>query len=103
LVIILSVYSYSELTTDSQHKNGDRVYLYSDLVNGRINSSAVLKTQIDLTIPEVESTVTVSSPWNNPVLQAEGRDPIESDIITADPDFLNSSLTRQLKGIWPQH
>ena len=28
LVIILSVYSYSELTTDNYHKNGDRVYLF---------------------------------------------------------------------------
>jgi len=29
LVIILSVYSYSELTTDNYHKNGDRVYLFA--------------------------------------------------------------------------
>jgi putative ABC transport system permease protein len=30
LVIILSVYSYSELTTDNFQKNGDRIYLFSD-------------------------------------------------------------------------
>ena len=33
LVIILSVYSYSELTTDNYHKNGDRVYLFSKMNN----------------------------------------------------------------------
>lgn len=98
LVIILSVYSYSELTTDKQHKNGDRVYLYSDLVNGRINAPAMLKTEIDLTIPEAESTVTVGGPWNNPVFQAEGRDPIESDLITADPDFFKLFTYEAVEG-----
>ncbi len=98
LVIILSVYSYSELTTDSRHKNGNRVYLFSDLVNGHVNSPAVLKTQIDLNIPEVESTVTIAGPWNNPVFQAEGRDPIESDIITADPDFFKLFTYEAVEG-----
>ena len=51
LVIILSVYSYSELTTDNYHKNGDRVYSYSDLTEGRMNMPAILKDQIDLNIP----------------------------------------------------
>jgi putative ABC transport system permease protein len=98
LVIILSVYSYSELTTDSQHKNGDRVYLFSDLNHGRINSPAVLKAQIDLNIPEVESTVTVAGPWDSPVFQVEGRDPIESDIITADPDFFKLFTYEAVEG-----
>jgi putative ABC transport system permease protein len=87
LVLILSVYSYSELTTDSHHKNGNRVYLFSDLINGRVNSPAILKDQIDLNIPEVESTVRISGPWDTPVFQVKDHDPIESDIITADPDF----------------
>jgi len=87
LVIILSVYSYSELTTDSHHKNGDRVYLFSDLVNGRVNAPAILKNQIDVNIPEVESAVRISGPFDTPVFQVSGHDPIESHIITADPDF----------------
>jgi putative ABC transport system permease protein len=98
LVIILSVYSYSELTTDSHHKNGDRVYLFSDLLHGRVNAPAVLKTQIDLNIPEVESTVTVAGPWDKPVFQVEGRDPIESDIITADPEFFKLFTYEAVEG-----
>ena len=86
LVIFLSVYSYSELTTDNYHKNGDRVYLYADL-NGRMYMPAILKDQIDLNIPEVESTVRLAGPWEAPVFQAGERDPITSDIIFADVDF----------------
>ena len=89
LVIILSVYSYSELTTDNYHKNGDRVYIYSDLHNEfkRLNIPAVLKDQIDLNIPEVESAVRVAGTWEEPVFQVDDHDPITSDIITADPEF----------------
>jgi putative ABC transport system permease protein len=58
LVIILSVYCYSELTTDNFHKNGDRVFLFSDENNlPRIYTPGILKEQIDLNIPGVETTV----------------------------------------------
>ena len=86
LVIILSVYSYSELTTDNYHKNGNRVYLYADL-NGHMFMPAILKDQIDLNIPEVESTVRLAGSWEAPVFQAGERDPITSDIVFADADF----------------
>jgi putative ABC transport system permease protein len=86
LVIILSVYSYSELTTDNYHKNGDRVYLFGE-PNKRMYMPAVLKDQIDLNVPEVETTVRMAATWEEPVFQAEGRDPISSDLLTADADF----------------
>jgi putative ABC transport system permease protein len=86
LVIILSVYSYSELTTDNYHKNGDRLYLFADL-NGRMYMPAILKDQIDLNIPEVESTVRLAGGWEAPVFQAGDRDPITSDMVFADVDF----------------
>ena len=86
LVIILSVYSYSELTTDNYHKNGDRLYLYADL-NGRMYMPAILKDQIDLNIPEVESAVRLAGGWEAPVFQAGDRDPITSDMVFADADF----------------
>ena len=60
LVIILSVYSYSELTTDNYHKKGDRVYLFTD-IDQRMYMPAILKDQIDLNIPEVESSVRLSA------------------------------------------
>lgn len=89
LVIILSVYSYSELTTDNYHKNGERLYVYSDLVSEfkQLNTPAILKDQMDVNIPEVESSVRVAGVWEEPVFQVDNREPITSDIITADPDF----------------
>ena len=86
LVIILSVYSYSELATDNYHKNGDRLYLYADL-NGRMYMPAILKDQIDTNIPEVESAVRLAGAWEAPVFQASDRDPITSDMVFADADF----------------
>ena len=86
LVIILSVYSYSELTTDNYHKNGDRVYLYADF-DGRMYMPAILKDQIDLNIPEVESSVRLAGAWEAPTFQAGDREPITSDIVFADADF----------------
>jgi putative ABC transport system permease protein len=86
LVVILSVYSYSELTTDNYHKNGDRLFLYADY-NGRMYMPAILKDQIDLNIPEVESTVRFAGGWEAPVFQAGDRDPITSDMVYADADF----------------
>jgi putative ABC transport system permease protein len=86
LVIVLSVYAYSELTTDNYHENGDRVYLFADL-HGQMHMPAILKDHIDLNIPEVESTVRMASTWETPVFQAGDREPIASDIVFADEDF----------------
>lgn len=86
LVIILAVYSYSELTTDNYHKNGDRVYLYADL-NGNMYLPALLKDQIDLSIPDIEASVRVSGTWDIPVFQADKGEPITSDLVFADEDF----------------
>jgi putative ABC transport system permease protein len=98
LVIILSVYSYSELTTDNYHKNGDRVYSYSDLTEGRMNMPAILKDQIDLNIPEVESTVRIAGTWEAPVFQVDSHDPITSDLITSDPDFFKLFTYEAVEG-----
>ena len=46
LVIILSVYCYSELTTDRYHRNGERVYLYLPS-DDRIYTPGILKDNID--------------------------------------------------------
>jgi len=97
LVIILSVYSYSELTTDSFHKNGDRVFLYGKEGN-RIYTPAILKDQIDLSIPEVESAVRVAGSWEASVFQYAEKDPITSDIIFADPDFFKLFTYKSVEG-----
>ena len=86
LVIFLSVYSYSELTTDNYHVNGDHVYLYADL-KSRIYTPGILKEQIDLNVPDVESTVRIAGSWEPPVFQVDDNEPITSDILFADVDF----------------
>ena len=97
LVIVLSVYSYSELTTDNYHKNGDRVYLFADM-NGQLHLPAILKDQIDLNIPEVESTVRMASAWETPVFQAGEWEPITSDIVFADDDFFKLFTYQPVEG-----
>jgi putative ABC transport system permease protein len=86
LVFILSVYCYSELTTDNFHKNAERIYLYGEL-NNRINTPAILKDQIDLNITDIESVVRIGCTWENPVFQVENKDPFVSELIFADEDF----------------
>ena len=97
LVIILSVYSYSELTTDNYHKNGDRVYLYADM-GIKMHMPGILKDQIDLNIPEAESTVRMASTWETPVFQAGEREPITSDLVFADEDFFRLFTYQPVEG-----
>jgi len=97
LVIILSVYSYSELTTDNYHKNGDRVYLFGDLNRG-IYTPAILKGHIDLSVPGVESTVRMANAWEAPAFQAGNNDPITSDLLYADNDFFKLFTYHPIEG-----
>ena len=86
LVIILSVYCYSELTTDNHQINGKRVYLYG-LSEDRIYTPGILKDNIDLNIPGVEAVVRIGGSWEAPVFQIENKEPITSDLIFADDNF----------------
>jgi putative ABC transport system permease protein len=86
LVIILSVYCYSELTPDSHQINGERVYLYG-LSEDHIYTPGILKDLIDLNIPDVESVVRMGGSWEAPVFQVENREPITSDLVFADENF----------------
>lgn len=88
LVLMLSVFSYSELTTDHFHANGDRVYLYGQINKG-ISSPAILKDLIDKNIPGVESTVRIAGTWQSPVFQIENKEPLSSDLIFTDDEFFN--------------
>ncbi len=86
LVIILSVYCYSELTTDRYHRNGERVYLYLPS-DDRIYTPGILKDNIDNKVPGTESTIRIAGTWEAPVFQAENREPVTSDLLFADEDF----------------
>ncbi len=97
LVIILSVYSYSELTTDHFHKNGDRVYLYADL-NDNMFMPGILKDQIDLNIPEIESSVRLAGADETPVFQVGDGDLVTSDIVFADDNFFKFFTYQAIEG-----
>ncbi|MEI6142829.1 MAG: ABC transporter permease, partial [Mariniphaga sp.] len=97
LVIILSVYSYSELNTDNYHKNGDRVFIFANL-KGQVFMPAILKDQIDLNIPEVETAIRLAGTWEAPVFQVEDHDPITSDLIFADDGFFNLFTYKAAEG-----
>lgn len=99
LVIMLAVYAYSELTTDHFHKNGGRVYLYSESGNlPRIYTPGVLKDAIDQNIPEVESTLRIAGTWEAPVFQAENQEPITSDLLFTDPSFFTFFSYKAVEG-----
>jgi putative ABC transport system permease protein len=97
LVIILSVYCYSELTTDSHQINGKRVYLYG-MSEDRIYTPGVLKDHIDINIPEVESVVRMGGSWEAPVFQVENKEPITSDLIFADDSFFKLFTYKAIEG-----
>ncbi|HJV77705.1 MAG TPA: ABC transporter permease [Paludibacter sp.] len=99
LVIILSAYSYSELTTDNYHKNGDRVYWYTQKAEKVYPFwPAVLKDQIDLNIPGVENTVRLAGSWEKPVFRAGDSDPITSDLVYADNGFFKLFTYQPVEG-----
>ncbi len=86
LVIILSIYCYSELTTDNYQKNGENIYLYLPSDDG-IYTPGILKENIDAKVPGVESALRITGTWEAPVFQTENREPLTSDLLYADEDF----------------
>jgi putative ABC transport system permease protein len=97
LVIILSVYCYSELTTDRMHKNGDRVYLYLPSAD-RIYTPGVLKENIEARVPGVESVIRIVGTWEAPVFQAENGNPITSHLLFADEAFFKLFSYKFIQG-----
>jgi putative ABC transport system permease protein len=97
LVIFLSAYCYSELTTDNFNKNGDNVYLYLPSED-RIYTPGILKDNIDMKVPGVESCVRIAGTWEAPVFQAENREPVTADLLFADEDFFELFTFNVLEG-----
>jgi putative ABC transport system permease protein len=97
LVIILSVYCYSELTTDRQHENWERVFLYQPS-SDRIYTPGILKESIDEKIPGVESAIRIVGTWGIPVFQSENGNPINSHLLFADEDFFKLFDYKFIKG-----
>jgi len=96
-VIILSVYCYSELTTDSYHANGERIYLIGKPGAG-MNTPAVLKPHLDMEVPGVEAAIRVAGTWEAPVFQTKEGEPITSNLIFSDPEFFNFFSYKTIEG-----
>jgi putative ABC transport system permease protein len=95
LVIILSVYCYSELNVDKFHVNGGRVYLFGE---NHEYTPGVLRDEILQKIPGVESAIRTGGTWESPVFQAGNQEPITSDLIFADEGFFKLFTYRFLEG-----
>jgi len=96
-VITMLAYSYSEITTDSFNKNGDRVYLTASS-GGEIFTPGILKDHIELKIPSVESIVRIQGTLNDPVFQTQNGEPFISDLIFADEDFFRLFTYKPIEG-----
>jgi putative ABC transport system permease protein len=59
---------------------------------------AILKDQIDLNIPEVESSVRMANTWDQPVFQVEGHEPVTSDMVTVDEGFFKLFTYEAVEG-----
>jgi putative ABC transport system permease protein len=96
LVVLLSIYSYSELTADHFLAKNDHVYVI-DLRNG-INTPGILKDLIDQNIPEVESTIRITGAFQTPSFQIDDNDPIPYKLIFTDDGFFNIFNYRAVSG-----
>jgi putative ABC transport system permease protein len=97
LVIILSVYGYSELTTDRNHKNGHRVYLYLPSAE-RIYTPGILKETLESKVPGIESVIRITGTWEPPVFQTHNGDPVTSHLLFADEAFFKFFSYRFIEG-----
>jgi Predicted permease. len=76
--------------------NGERVYLYG--LEDHFYTPGILKENIDMKVPGVESTVRIGGTWEAPVFQAENKEPLTSDLIFADEDFFKLFTYKFIEG-----
>jgi ABC-type antimicrobial peptide transport system, permease component len=76
--------------------NGERVYLYG--LEDHFYTPGILKENIDMKVPGVESTVRIVGTWEAPVFQAENKEPLTSDLIFADEDFFKLFTYKFIEG-----
>jgi putative ABC transport system permease protein len=97
IVIILSIYTYSELTTDNFHENVNDVFLLKKN-NNAIFTPAILAETIEGKIPGVKSIVRVTPAWETVVFQTDDKEPLVSDLVFADKKFFNLFSYRSIEG-----
>jgi putative ABC transport system permease protein len=97
LVILLSVYCYSELTTDKFHKNVNEIFLYRKSPDG-VYISGILAETVKDKVPGLKTVVRTAPSWEAPVFQIGNQEPIVSDLLFADVDFFKIFSYEQLEG-----
>jgi putative ABC transport system permease protein len=99
LVIILSSYSYSELTTDGFHENGNEIFLLEkNAKTNEIYTPCILKEAVNGKIPGVKSLVRLTADWQTVVFQSGEKDPIISDLAFADEEFFDLFSYKSVEG-----
>jgi len=96
LVIILSVYCYSELTTDSYHPSGDNIYLLGRGTG--IHTPAILKENVETKVPGVEKCIRIGEIWQPVVLKSENNLPITTKLTLSDPGLFDFFSYRAVEG-----
>ena len=86
LVLILSAYSVSEVSTDKFHRNHKNIYLIQP-GDDWFYTPAILKPNIDSHLAGVNKSIRMRDKWNPPVYQVDDEEPVESDLIFSDKDF----------------
>jgi putative ABC transport system permease protein len=97
LVIILSIYSYSELTTDSFHENVNEVFLLKKDADA-IYTPGILAETIKEKIPGMRSVVRVTAAWDAVVFQSGDKESLNSDLLFADEEFFNVFTYSPIEG-----
>ncbi len=97
IVIILSVYSYSELTTDNFHENVEEIFLLKKNATA-IYTPSILAEAIAGKVPGVKTVMRMTSSWDAVVFQSEDKEPLNSDMVFADKDFFNLFSYRSAEG-----
>ena len=97
LVLILSVYSFSEFNTDKFHKNQKDIYLFQP-GEDEFWTPGILKPTIDNNIPGVEKFVRIKDTWDPPVFQFNQNSPVESDLLFSDKGFFEMFDYQALEG-----
>lgn len=94
VVLLLSAYCLRQLNANKFHEHVDNTYIIC-MKQGSLDNKigtytgALLKEQIELSIPEVKNVVRIGNPWDEITLRAGQNPPITSNIIFADPTFID--------------
>lgn len=102
VVLLLSAYCYSELTTDRHHNTPGASFLITkEPKKGNIGifSPAILAEHLNNEIPEIKNVVRFAGTWESTVLKAEeGRTAYKTELIFADSSFFKIFSYHELRG-----